>query len=138
MKEAFVFDACAIIAFLNDENGADEVENVLIRVKQGGCKVFINKINVLEIYYGVYREDGKDKAEEMLAKIVSLPLIIIDKLEDNVFKEAGRLKATYRISLADSIAIAEAKTRGIKILTADHHEFDPIDKKKEALFYWIR
>ena len=62
----------------------------------------------------------------------------IDKLKDNVFKEAGRLKATYKISLADSIVLAEAKTRGAKILTADHHEFDPINKDLEVSFYWIR
>ena len=88
------------------------------------CIVYINKINILEVYYGVFREEGKDKAEEILVKILALPLKIIDKLEDTVFKEAGRLKAIYKISLADSLALAEAKTRGSRIVTADHHEFD--------------
>jgi predicted nucleic acid-binding protein len=59
-------------------------------------------------------------------------------LEDAVFKEAGRLKAIYRISLADSLALAEAKTRGARIMTADHHEFDTLDKKGEVAFLWIR
>lgn len=135
MKEAFVLDACALIAFLENEDGADKVEDILQRAQRGDCVIYINKLNVLEIYYGVFSEDGKEKAEEILTKILALSLIIIDKLEDNIFKEAGRLKAIYKISLADSIALAEAKTRGSKILTADHHEFDPIDKDGEIIFH---
>lgn len=94
--------------------------------------------NILEIYYGIYREDGEEKAEATLTRIFNLPLIIVDSLKDDIFKEAGRLKATYKISLADSIALAEAKIRKAQLLTADHHEFDPLDRKKEAKFYWIR
>lgn len=138
MKEIFVLDACALIAFLNDEDGADKVEDILRRAKGGDCSIYMNKLNVLEIYYGVFREDGKEKAEEIFTKILALPLIVVDELKDNVFREAGRLKAIYKISLADSIALAEAKTRGAQILTADHHEFDPIDKEGEAIFHWIR
>lgn len=138
MKERFVLDACALIAFLDDEDGADKVEEVLRRAQRDECVIYINKLNLLEIYYGVFREDGREKAEEILTRIVALPLIIIDTLTDDVFKEAGRLKAIYKISLADSIALAEAKTRGSQILTADHHEFDALDQKGEVTFHWIR
>lgn len=138
MKETFVLDASALIAFLNDEDGADKVEDVLQKAKVDNCIIYMNKLNILEIYYGVYREDGKENAEEILIKILNLPLIVVDTLKDDVFKEAGRLKATYKISPADSIAIAEAETRKAQILTADHHEFDPLDRKGEVRVYWIR
>lgn len=45
---------------------------------------------------------------------------------------------TLKISLADSIAIAETKIRNAQILTADHHELDTIDKKEDVIFYWVR
>lgn len=138
MKETLVLDTSALIAFLGDEDGADKVEDFLQKAKEDTCDIYMNKVNVLEIYYGVYREDGKEKAEETLVKILNLPVIVVDTLKDDVFKEAGRLKATYKISLADSIALAEGKTREAQILTADHHEFDPIDKEGEVRFYWIR
>jgi len=77
-------------------------------------------------------------AEETLNKIRSLPITIIAVLSDEVFEEAGRLKATYKVSLADSIALAEAKTRKVQLLTSDHHEFDPLDVQKEVKFSWIR
>lgn len=72
------------------------------------------------------------------SRILALPVTIIDTLNDEVFFEAGRLKSDYKISLADSIALAEAKTRGAILVTADHHEFDIIDKAESVRFHWIR
>ncbi|MEW6418336.1 MAG: PIN domain-containing protein [Nitrospirota bacterium] len=92
MKETFVLDASALIAFLNDEDGSDKVEDILQKAKGDDCVIYMNKLNILEIYYGVYREDGREKAEDALAKILNLPLINVDTLTDEVFKEAGRLK----------------------------------------------
>ena len=138
MKDVFIIDACALIAFLADEEGADEVEGILKKARNGKCRLYINKVNLLEIYYGIYREDGKEKAEEVLKRISSLPVKIINSLKDKVFKEAGRLKETYRISLADSIVVAEALTKKARLMTSDHHEFDEIEDKEAINFYWIR
>lgn len=138
MKDIFILDACALIALFDDERGADKVEDIIQKAKRNECIVYMNKLNLLEIYYGVYRDDGKIKAEDTLIRALNLPLKVIDKLDDNVFREAGRFKAKYKISLADSIALAEAKVRDAILVTADHHEFDVIDKNGEVMFYWIR
>ena len=46
---------------------------------------------------------------------------------DMVFwKEAGKLKAGGRISLADAFAVTLAARDGATLLTSDHHEFDPL------------
>lgn len=138
MNGAFIFDASALIAFLNDEDGAGKVENILQSAQNNACRIYMNKLNLLEIYYGVYRDDGQDKAEDTLERVLGLPIAIVDTISDDVFKEAGRLKATYKISIADSIALAEAKTRNIEIVTADHHEFDTIEKVADVKIHWIR
>jgi hypothetical protein len=52
--------------------------------------------------------------------------------------EAGRLKSSYKISLADSIALAEASISNGMLITADHHEFDTIEMNERLLFFWIR
>ena len=136
--EAFVLDACSLIAFLNDEEGAGKVEDLLRKAKAEKVKLYMNKLNILEVYYGVYRDDGEEAADETLSKILDLPIEIVDDLSDAVLKESGRLKAGYSISLADSIAVAEAKVRDVELVTADHHEFDFLEEKSEAKFYWIR
>jgi hypothetical protein len=42
------------------------------------------------------------------------------------------------VSLADSIALAQAKVRRIPLVTCDHHEFDHLQQEKELDFVWIR
>ncbi len=100
--------------------------------------MFMNKINLLEIYYNIRREYDFDTFEEAYSRIIGLPIGIVDAITDEVFYEAGRLKSQYRVSLADSIALAEAKIRGALLVTADHHEFDHLEKKENIKFYWIR
>jgi PIN domain nuclease of toxin-antitoxin system len=138
VSEKFVLDACAMIAFLNDEEGAQKVEQLLSPGDRTPNTLFIHEINLLEIYYGVYRDENKELAEQTYVKVVNLPIKVVTGLRKNVFKEAGRLKAIYKISLADSIALAEARIRRIPLVTCDHHEFDPIQDRNELDFFWIR
>jgi PIN domain nuclease of toxin-antitoxin system len=138
VRGKYVLDACAVIAFLNDEEGAHRVEQLLSQGDQAPNTLFMHEINLLEIYYGVYRDESKELAEQTYAKLFDLPIKFVTGLRENVFKEAGRLKAVYKISLADSIALAEAKIRRIPLVTCDHHEFDPIQDKNELDFFWIR
>ena len=77
----------------------------------------MNKVNLLEIYYGVYRDDDIHEAKNVIEKIENLPVTIIDTLTDGVFNEAGKLKAKNRISLADAIAIGEANVRDAELVT---------------------
>lgn len=53
MKQSFVLDACAIIAFLTEEAGSDIVQEYLIQAKSGKINLFMNSINLLEVYYGI-------------------------------------------------------------------------------------
>jgi PIN domain nuclease of toxin-antitoxin system len=138
MAERYLLDACAMIAYLNDENGADKVEELLWRSDQRPGILSMHEVNLLEVYYGVYREEDETLADETYEKVINLPIKIVRGLTKPVFKEAGRLKAKYRVSLADSIALAEAKVKRIPLVTCDHHEFDHLHKTKELDFFWIR
>jgi len=130
-------DACALIAFLRDELGAETVTIILKSAKECKIEIHMNSINLLEVYYDIYRNLGKTKANQELTMIKKLPIIIQSTLSE-VFNEAGRYKASYKISLADSIALAETSVCGGELLTADHHEFDIIEKQEKIKFHWIR
>ena len=138
MTYRYILDACALIAYLNDENGAETVENIFHQTLNGRTSVVMGIVNLLEVYYGVLREVGAYKADEILKICRSLLIGIISSISDEVFKEAGRVKASYRISLADSLALGLALTTGDFLLTADHHEFDAIEEKESIKFFWIR
>ena len=55
-----------------------------------------------------------------------------------ILRETGRLKAAGRISLADAFAVALANLKGGWLITADHHELDPVEVRGDGRFYWIR
>jgi predicted nucleic acid-binding protein len=98
----------------------------------------MNKLNLLEVYYGDYRAHGKEAADIMLDVVKSLPITIIQELTDSVFEEAGRLKATYKMSLADAVVLAETFVCGGAVLTADHLELDIVERNENIAFKWIR
>ena len=134
----YVLDACAIIALLHDEIGSDIVAAVFNKAYSGKATIMINKINLLEVYYDAIKSRSREQADIMLAELKKRPININHELSDEVFKEAGRLKASYKISLADSVALAEASVSGGILLTADHHELDTVDKNERIYFHWIR
>jgi predicted nucleic acid-binding protein len=136
--DAYILEACALIALIMDEAGSDTVSNVINSAYKGETDVFLNKLNLLEVYYGDYRAHGKTAADTMLGKVKKLPISIKDAIGDAVFLEAGRLKATYKISIADAVALAETSISEGTLVTADHHEMDIIDKNEKIRFLWIR
>lgn len=138
MKNIFVLDACAMIAFLSDEVGASKVQELLDLANYGNISLYIHQINLLEIHYGIVRSDGIELANHILAEIRKLPLEVVDKIDNHLFANSSYFKSNYKISLADSIALGLSKSLKAKLVTSDHHEFDIIDNYHEVEFYWIR
>jgi PIN domain nuclease of toxin-antitoxin system len=138
MSRSLVLDACALIAFLNDEDGAEEVEKLLQEGERRPGSLLLHEVNLLEVYYGIYREESEAMARQVLRRIADLPIEVVRGLAEQVFFQAGKWKATYGVSLADSIALAEAKCRNVPLVTCDHHEFDKLDRAGELQFVWIR
>ena len=137
MSNIYVLDACAVIALIKKEEGWQPVFEVMKKSILGEATVFMHETNLLEVYYSFRKERGSEYAEQKIDEISAFATILkgFSKL---VFIEAGRLKSKYRISLADSIALAEALILNGELLTCDHHEFDVIKNKEPINFMWIR
>jgi predicted nucleic acid-binding protein len=130
-----VLDACALIAFLNDEPGADLVDEILRQAPA----VHISAINLLEVAYDAIRTTGEDKAaNEIIDAVGQLPIDIRWHIDRRVIAIAARYKSKYRISLADSIALGHAEHQNAPLATSDHHEFEPLEAAGIARILWIR
>jgi len=138
MSEVFVLDACALIAALSKEEGGYTVLEVYNKANIGQVRLVMNKINLLEVYYDDYRVHDKTSADNMFSQVCSSAVQIITEISDDIFKEAGRLKASHKISLADSIVLAQALVTNGILLTSDHHEFETIEKSENIRIQWIR
>jgi len=134
----YVLDACALLAILRNEAGADEVNAVIDAAHNCKVTLVMNKLNLLEVYYVIRRSLGKERADYIISELKKRPITINQEITDEIFSEAGRMKAEYKISLADSIVLAEASVSGGELLTTDHHEFDAVEEKEKIKFRWIR
>ena len=138
MSKVYVLDACALIALLLHEDGADKVVDAYRDANSGNAKIVINAVNLLEVYYDFYRAYDKATADDMIAHVDESIVNIVTEIDKVLLTEAGRYKATYKISLADSFALAQAKITEGTLLTSDHHEFDVIEGNEPIHFMWIR
>ena len=136
--KTYVLDACALVAFFNYEEGADIVEDLLCKANNGECVVAMNKYNFLEVYYGYLRTNGEFHAETVFNAVEDMNIEIYDILTNEILREAGKLKVAHKISLADSVALAQAAVNNAAIVTSDHHEFDIVERETDIDFVWIR
>jgi PIN domain nuclease of toxin-antitoxin system len=135
----YILDACALIALLHNEEGANIVEDLIDKADLGILKVSIHKANLLEVYYDTIKVCGTNIADKTINELKKLPITIIAEISDMLFMEAGRLKSLYKISFADTFALATASISNFELVTTDHHELDIIDKRESCIkFFWIR
>ena len=130
-----VLDACALIAFFNDEPGAEIVASIL----EDTPTVIVAAVNVLEVAYDAVKVTGdKTAAMQIIDSIEKLPCSVQWDLNPTRIAAAAAFKVRHRISMADAVALALATDCAAPLATSDHHEFDPVDSAREARFIWIR
>ena len=134
----YILDACALIAMFKQEKGADKIVTLLSETAVKQNEIFMNSINLIEVHYGFLRALGKDKADLILEKIKTFPISFIDTIDNVIFSETSRLKAQYAIPLGDSIGLATAIKMNGTFVTADHSDFEQIEKAEAIPFLWFR
>lgn len=137
MKQ-YVLDACALIAFFNDEAGANKVEAILEQAANDEVKVYLASINLFEIYYNALRSTTPGQAKNLLADLYNLPLVVVEHIDMPLIQLAAYFKTKHRMSVADSFALALAKQLDALLISTDHHEFDAVEKAGDVEFFWLR
>lgn len=121
-----LLDSYAILALLNDEDGADAVADHLRAAIETGAPLLINEINVGEVYYIVAKHRSIDDAERVLDHLETLPLEVVGNTYDDVL-DAARIKATHPLSYADAFAVATAARFDAVVVTGDR-EFETVEE----------
>lgn len=119
-----VLDTSAIICLLEDEPGADLVEQKVAAAEAGKIKLGASFVSLTEAFYITHLSQGKPRAEEFVAVIKSWPMQIIYPDESLCFA-AGEIKATYSVSLADAFVAATAQLTSAILIHKDP-EFEPL------------
>jgi PIN domain nuclease of toxin-antitoxin system len=51
MMNRYIIDACALIAYFRKEQGYSVVDSIIEQAKQGEARLYMNRLNLLEVYY---------------------------------------------------------------------------------------
>jgi predicted nucleic acid-binding protein len=124
--DAFVLDTSAILALWNEEDGASIVEKIL-RENPDHRNVYVSFMTFMECRYRLWKEKGRNAADEILRALSLLPVIRID-VDDELLMTASELKAQYSISVADSWIIATAIVHNATLVHKDP-EFDVLSDR---------
>lgn len=85
-ESVYVFDACALIALLEAEPGAEVVEALLAEGHR--CKVHL--LNVCEVYYHVQRRADRQRADKLKDLLESYGFELENSLVPTLWqKQAG-------------------------------------------------
>lgn len=135
-EPVYVFDACAVLAFLHQEEGVEVVASLLENVKS---RRLVHAINACEVYYDIYRRSGDKAANEVKIILEKSGIEIESSLSSDFWEAAGKLKGVWgRISLADCFAVALTLREGGTLITSDHHEMDRLAEAQVCPIRFIR
>jgi predicted nucleic acid-binding protein len=133
-RPTHVIDACALIAYLGQEDGHEAFAALLADDQN---VLAIHATNLCEVYYGYLRSDGIDRAEEAWQKAISI-LSVIEQMDTQFMKRVARWKVDHNLPLGDSFAAATAEECACALVTTDHTDFDAVNAAGELQIVWLR
>ena len=128
-------DACAVIAYLRQESGAEVLKEI---IERPNSFLAMHVCNLGEVYYDFFRDDGLAAAQTAWANALALPLALRRDTDDVFIQRVGVIKVAERVSFADAFALALAERLRVPLITTDHHEFDAVERKGHFRFLWLR
>lgn len=114
MRQPLLLDTSALLAFVEDEQGADRVEEAL-RIPA----TIIPWPVLLEFYYVTLRAHGEAEADARLAMLKQLDVIIEWGMDQAAVLASARLKTAHRLSLGDAMIAAFALRCGATLVHKD-------------------
>jgi predicted nucleic acid-binding protein len=130
-KSSYLLDTSALLTLLEDEAGADRVEQVLKEAQTLICAV-----SLLEVRYITLQERTEAEADVRHALLKRSGATILWELDEPIVLRAAGFKAQHSLSVADALIAASAHRHGTILLHKDP-EFDVLadQVKQERLSY---
>lgn len=124
-----ILDTYALIAFYENESGADTVRAMLLKAVEGNMELVMSVINLGEVWYILARSSSSEIADRCIQEIRGMAIEIVDA-DWSLTRQAAIYKSKGRMSYADCFAAALAKVRGGEVVTGDK-EFKILENEVE-------
>lgn len=107
MNDPLVLDASAILAYVDDEPGADTVQKHLLAARADRLQIFACFVTLTEVRYITIQEKGEAAADCLVGLVKSWPMHWVHS-DEQLCLLAARFKAHNSLSLADAFVAATA------------------------------
>lgn len=128
-----VLDSYALMAFFEDEPGADFVRGLIHKAVESNTNLLMSVVNLGEVWYSIARTNSPELADQYIHEIKGLGIEIVD-IDWALTRQAVAFKAKGNISYADCFAAALAKSSKAELVTGDK-EFKSLDD--EIKISWL-
>jgi len=113
-----VLDSYAVMAFLEDEPGADLVRGLILKAEEGSVKLLMSVVNLGEVWYSIARTTSPETADQYVREIQGMAIETVDA-DWQLTRQAAAFKAEVNIAYGDCFAAALAKDRKADLVTDD-------------------
>ncbi len=129
----YVLDANALLSFVNDEPGAERMQQVLTSAMREDNPLLISVVNWGEVFYVSWERRGEEEAKRMMGAIARLPVEVVPA-DISLISKAAEIKSLHKIPYADSVAAALAELRQAILITSDH-DFQKLGRRIQV--HWL-
>ena len=117
--KSYVFDASALFAFLQKKPGAAKVNELLKDAMRGRAAIFMSAVNYGEVYGGILREHGPERARATMSAVHPLPISLVDATPQRAL-QAAEIKVKHKLYYLDSFVAALAIEHKGTLVTCDY------------------
>ena len=113
-----VLDSYAVMTYLEDEAGSEQVADLLRRAVRDEITLTISVVNLGEVYYSIARTNSLEIADQMLMEFTTLPVKVVD-VDWELARQAAVFKAGAAIAYGDCFCAALAYRMNSPVVTGD-------------------
>ena len=134
MKDIYVLDSSALIAFFFGESGQDEVEKLLEDANANKCILYMSLINYGEVCFILRREMNEEDVEKLKFQIKNVFGIKMHMSDLESVEKVASYKALGGIAYPDCFALVTTQELKGKLVTKDK-EFKKFENDVDI--FWI-
>ena len=128
-----VLDSYALMAFFEDEPGADFVRDLIQKAVDSDTNLLMSVVNLGEVWYSIARTNSPEIADQYIHEIKGMAIEIVD-IDWTLTRQAAAFKVNGNISYADCFAAALTRLKKAELVTGDK-EFKAL--QDEIKISWI-
>jgi predicted nucleic acid-binding protein len=129
----YLLDTSALLTLRDDEEGADQVAEILGQASRKRAHCFACFLTLMEVFYRVWKDEGELEGRLAYEQCQALPLTWIHE-DRALLEKAAEIKATCPVSLADAWIGASAILQNARLVHKDP-DFENLDCDQERLPY---